>query len=119
IDRALLLQLPHDVLVAFYIIHIDKWLLVSTKIQVLYKKIKYIIVSIHFILYFTIFRFVFVLFSFIFETSYIFQFITLLCTIPLMDKPLLNRDNALREAATSSHWDIAVIGGGATGLGIA
>lgn len=36
-----------------------------------------------------------------------------------MDKPLLNRDEALHTAAGTVSWDVAIIGGGATGLGIA
>ena len=37
----------------------------------------------------------------------------------VMNKPLLDRNNAIRQLATVKQWDIAIIGGGATGLGIA
>jgi glycerol-3-phosphate dehydrogenase len=36
-----------------------------------------------------------------------------------MHTPLLDRKTALHHATTSPEWDIAIIGGGATGLGIA
>src|SRR5690606_22619228 len=36
-----------------------------------------------------------------------------------MSNPSLNRQSALRNADTTSVWDLAIIGGGATGLGIA
>lgn len=36
-----------------------------------------------------------------------------------MHTPLLDRDTALRQVESTSQWDIAVIGGGATGLGVA
>jgi len=36
-----------------------------------------------------------------------------------MGSPSLDRQSALRSATTNSVWDLAIIGGGATGLGIA
>src|SRR5690554_851397 len=36
-----------------------------------------------------------------------------------MSNPYLDRETSLRNAKHTSHWDVAVIGGGATGLGIA
>ncbi len=36
-----------------------------------------------------------------------------------MEDALLSRENALQRASTDTMWDIAIIGGGATGLGVA
>ncbi len=36
-----------------------------------------------------------------------------------MLSPLLNRNTAFHQIETTLHWDVAIIGGGATGLGIA
>lgn len=38
---------------------------------------------------------------------------------PSMHSPSLNRETALHDAITTPQWDVAIIGGGATGLGIA